>query len=92
MDDFSDLCISALGGPVPWACVAYHFAAEPLLLLDVSTSQEQHLLLTGANFKNWLFGKVASYDSAMLKVTELFSKVILLPMFVYGDCMAMFSI
>ena len=22
-----------------WACVAYHFAAEPLLLLDVSTSQ-----------------------------------------------------
>ena len=24
----------------------------------------------------------------MLKVTELFSKVILLPVFVYGDCMA----
>jgi hypothetical protein len=24
-------------GPVLWACVAYHFTAEPLLLLDVST-------------------------------------------------------
>ena len=32
--------------------------------------------------------KVASYDGAMLKVTELFSKAILLPMFVNGDCMA----
>ena len=31
---------------------------------------------------------MASYDDAMLKVTELFSKAILLPMFVYGDCMA----
>ena len=27
-----------------------------------------------------------------MKVTELFSKVILLPMFVYGDCMAVCSI
>ena len=25
--------------PVLWACVFYHFAGEPLLLLDVSTSQ-----------------------------------------------------
>ena len=28
----------------------------------------------------------------MLKVTELFSKAILLPMFVYGDCMAVCAI
>ena len=28
---------------------------------------------------------MASYDSATLKVTEIFSKAILLPMFVYGD-------
>ena len=31
---------------------------------------------------------MASYDNATLKVTELFSKAILLPVFVYGDCMA----
>ena len=31
---------------------------------------------------------MASYGGATLKVTELFSKSILLPMFVYGDCMA----
>ena len=36
--------------------------------------------------------KVASYDGATLKVTELFSKDILLPMLVYGDCMAVCSI
>ena len=33
-----------------------------------------------------------SYDGATLKVTELFSKAILLPMFVYGDCIAVCSI
>ena len=32
-------CTTAPGSPVLWACVAYHFAAEPLLLLDISTSQ-----------------------------------------------------
>ena len=31
---------------------------------------------------------MASYDSATLKVTERFSKAILLPMFVYGDYMS----
>jgi hypothetical protein len=31
---------------------------------------------------------VASYDGAMLKVTKLFSKAILLPMLGYRDCMA----
>jgi hypothetical protein len=36
---FYSLCASTLGGPVLWACVAYHFTAEPLLLLDVSNSQ-----------------------------------------------------
>ena len=36
--------------------------------------------------------KVSSDDGATLKVTELFSKAILLPMFVYGDCMAVWLI
>jgi hypothetical protein len=49
--------------------------------------------LTGAalaaqTFDELTDGKVASYDSATLKVTELFGKAILLPMFVYRDCMA----
>ena len=37
---------------------------------------------------NLLVGKVASYEGATLKVTELFTKAILLPMLVNGDCMA----
>ena len=41
---------------------------------------------TAEPLRNWLVGKAASYDSATLKVTELFSKAILLPMFVYWDC------
>ena len=28
---------TCFSGPVLWACTTYHFAAEPLLLLDVST-------------------------------------------------------
>jgi hypothetical protein len=40
------------------------------------------------NVVKLLVGKVASYDGAKLKVPELFSKAILLPMFVYGDGMA----
>jgi hypothetical protein len=47
-------------------------------------------LWQGRKFTNWLVGKVASYDGATLKVTELFSKAILLSVFVYGDCMATF--
>ena len=43
--------------------------------------------LSRMNLTNWLVGKVASYDGATLKVTEHFSKAIILPMFVYGDCM-----
>ena len=35
---------------------------------------------------------MASYDGATLKVTELFGKAILLPLFVYGDCMAVCSV
>ena len=35
---------------------------------------------------------MASYDGATLKVTEIFSKAILLPMLVYGACMAVCSI
>ena len=41
---------------------------------------------------NWLVGKVASFYCTTLKVTEIFSKAILLPMFVYGDCMAVCTI
>ena len=37
---------------------------------------------------NWHVGKVASYGGATLKVTELFSKAMLLSMLVYDDCMA----
>jgi hypothetical protein len=40
---------SALGSPVLWACVAYHFVAELLLLLDVFTSQYQHLVDRGSS-------------------------------------------
>jgi hypothetical protein len=39
-----------------------------------------------------LVGKVASYDGATLKVTELFGKAILLTMFICEDCMAVCSI
>ena len=38
-----------------------------------------------------LVGKVASYDGATLKVTELSSKAILLPRFVYGDFMTVLN-
>jgi hypothetical protein len=38
-DDFYALRPSALANPVLTACVAYRFAAELLLLLDVPTSQ-----------------------------------------------------
>ena len=40
----------------------------------------------------WLVGKVASYNGATLKLTELFNNAILRPMFVCGDCMAVCSI
>ena len=77
--------------------MAYHFAAEPLLLLDVSISQYQHLQLTGETLAGQTFGELTyweggTHDSATLKVTESFSKAILLPMFVYGNCMAVCSI
>jgi hypothetical protein len=38
-DHLYELGTTALSGPIPWASAAYHFAAEPLLLLDFSTSQ-----------------------------------------------------
>ena len=38
-DNFCALRVSALGCPVLRACVAYHFAAEQLLILDVSSSK-----------------------------------------------------
>jgi hypothetical protein len=46
----------------------------------------------GRNLTNGRVGKVTTQDGAALKVTELFSKAILLPMFVYGDCTAVCSI
>ena len=50
-----------------------------LLLLDVTTSQQQHLQLTGAAPARQKFDKltrkVASYNSAKLKLVESFSTV-----------------
>jgi hypothetical protein len=37
-------------------------------------------------------GKVASYNGGTLKVTELFSKAILMSMFTLGDCMDVWSL
>ena len=71
-DDFYTIHASALGGPV----------------LLPTTSQLSRCCSVGQKLTNRLAGKVASYDGATLKVTELFSKAILLPMFVYGDYMA----
>ena len=78
------LSVSLCGLPLHgWAIVApicFHFT-KTALTVDWGSSSR------GRNLMNWLVGKVAPYDGAMLKVTELFSKAILLPMFVYGDCM-----
>jgi hypothetical protein len=72
---FSTLSVCLCGLPLRcWAAVApghFHF--------KITAQQGRNL--------NWLVGKVASYDGATLKVNELFSKAILLPMFVYGGCM-----
>ena len=84
--DFYTLHASALGSPVLWACMAYHSATEPFLLYDVSGAA-----LAGQKFDELTIWKVASYYGATLKVTEL-SEAILLPMYVYGDCMAVCSI
>ena len=40
------------------------------------------------SFQLWIFPKMCNPNGATLNVTELFSKAILLTMFVYGDCMA----
>ena len=81
--------VSLCGLPLcGWAVVAlrhFHFSITALTIDWGSSSSAKKLT-------NWVVGKVASYDCAMLKVTELFSKAILLPMFVYGDCMAVCSI
>ena len=58
-----------------------------------STCWSRSVSLCGLPLRGWVVvGKVASYDGATLKVTELFSKAILLPIFIYGDCMAVCSI
>jgi hypothetical protein len=53
-------------------------------------SQQQHFQ-EGRDLTKWLVRKVASYDGAILKVTHLFSKAVLLPGFVCGDCMTVCS-
>ena len=79
--------VSLCGLPLcSWAGVAPRFFHFTITALTVDRKS-----LAGQKF-DWLVGKVASYDDATLKVTELFSKAILLPMFVYGDCMAVCSI
>jgi hypothetical protein len=76
--------VSLCGLPLcGWAIVAprhFHFTITGLTILPAQLLQGRHLT-------NLLIGKVASYDSAMLNVTELFSKAILLPLFVCGHCM-----
>ena len=93
-DDFYST--TALGHPVLWACVAYHFTAIvslrrfhftiTTLTVDRGSSSRADI------WQNWLVGKGASNDSATLKVTKIFSEAILLPMFIYRDCMAVCTI
>ena len=75
--------VSLCGLPLRgWAVVArrrFHFTITALTVDRGSSSR--------ANIMNWFVGNVASYDGATLKVIELFCKAILLPVFVYGDCM-----
>ena len=80
--------------PVLWACVAYHFTAEPLLLLDVSHFTITALRVDWGSSAGQKFDKLTCWKGGILwqKVTELFSRAIQLPMFVYGDCMAACSI
>jgi hypothetical protein len=61
---FCALHASALCCSILWACVAYHFTAEPLLLLDVSTSQ--HLQLTGASLKGEKFDELTCCKGGIL--------------------------
>jgi hypothetical protein len=79
-----NLCGLPLRG---WAVVAPRHVYFTITALACWPGQ----LLQGRNFRNWLVGKVVYYNAATLKVTELFSKVMLLPMFVYGDCVAVCS-
>ena len=65
-DYFYALHASEFGGPVLCACVDYHFTAEPLLLLDISTSQEQHLQLTGAALARQTFDELTCWKGGIL--------------------------
>ena len=77
---FLSLCDLPLRG---WAVVAPRHVHFTITALTVDW---------GSSSRAEIVGNVPSYDGAMLKVTDLFSKAILLPMFVYGDCMAVCSI
>ena len=54
--------------PVPFCELvwAYHFPAEPLLCLEVSTSQEQHLQLTGAALAGQKFDELTCWKGGIL--------------------------
>ena len=64
------------------------YNTEHLVMQSPNTGSTTALLKSTVTFNVAHVGKVASYDRATLKVPELFCKAILLPMFVYGDCMA----
>ena len=65
-EDIPFLRASALSGPILWACVAYQFVAESLLLLDVSTSQKQHFQLTVAPLAGQKFDKLTYWKGSIL--------------------------
>jgi hypothetical protein len=73
--------VSLFGLPLHgWAFVAprcFHLTITALTV-DPGSSSRTYI---------WQTDLLESYGGAMLKVTELFSKAILLPMFVYGDYM-----
>jgi hypothetical protein len=83
------LCRLPLHGLAVVALRCFHLTITALIV-DRGTSSRAEILWTD------LLERWHPYDSATLKaplkVTELFSKAILLPMFVYGDCVTVCSI
>ena len=76
--------VSLCGLPLPvWAVVVLRLFHFTITALTVDQSSFSRAAI-------WRTGKVASYDGAKFKVTELYSKIILLPMFVYGGCVLNF--
>ena len=85
---------SALGGPILWACVVDHFAAELIfsprhfhftitaLTVDQGSSSRAEIWWTDL-LERWHAMTVPHWKSLISSVRPF-----LLPMFVYGDCMA----